>query len=374
MMVAKRIRHCSVQLSSASQDRGSTSIGYSDGLPHPAAKLFAQTPWFSQDFGQSNRKSGSLLAGCQKNSFWMIWYMKCYLVLLLPVILFGCATTYTPRGQSTLDYSKHFISKGDYDGTFNFIRDLLRSTDPENATYRQQAIELVRSHPPVIEAGKSPINAEDYMASVESDGVEMTKLVYSQRMEALSAVIAEDEMQPLRKILSEIEGQRQIIYASELLLNQLSLNEIAVLQKKGYIRKVRKAEAGVVVDRQMANESTSGNAAGSALGAAVGSAVYVDRATAGPPSNWNYSAKGHLGAQLLGAMIGGAGNAQPTTAYRFRYTLRTLDGSMIYQEDISVSSFGHSNGVCLSTKSLRPFPQEVCEFDLASFRAKYLFP
>jgi hypothetical protein len=108
------------------------------------------------------------------------------------------------------------------------------------------------------------------------------------------------------------------------------------LNRRFAVRPIGASEIGNFIDKQTQNVSTPGGNAGSALGAAAGSAAYLDKAFSGNPSNWNYSAKGHLGAQVAGAVIGGVvGNVQPEELYRVRYTIRARDGNIQYIDSLT---------------------------------------
>ena len=104
--------------------------------------------------------------------------------------------------------------------------------------------------------------------------------------------------------------------------------------------------AGIIIDAQTINESTPGTTAGSQLGAAYGSALYVDRAFRGP--NYNYSATQNVSAALLGAIVGGMADQRPQARFHTRYTLRTLDGQIRYQDEVKADSFRHSVGICVT--------------------------
>lgn len=293
--------------------------------------------------------------------------------IAVAMLLTGCATVPTDRHASSLHYAERFASSGEYLGAFNFIKSTLATTRPEDAQYRAKAIEFVRANKDVLAAGKDSATPDSYLFNIEKYGENRAKADITESINALATLLPKEEIEKIRAEIQQIQIKGKALYVSALIYEQLSAKEAATLKEKYFVRVVSAKEAGLIVDRQVANESAQGSTAGSQLGAAVGSATYVDRAFAGNPSNWNYSAKGHVGAQVLGAVIGGAlADTSATSAYSVRYAIRHLDGSRSYQLESSSSPFGHSVGTCVSIKNLTLLPQEVCELDSPAFRNRYL--
>lgn len=149
----------------------------------------------------------------------------------------------------------------------------------------------------------------------------------------------------------------------------LSEPERAAVQRRFLVDVSPAESAGVIVDNQGIDQSTPGNQAGSALGHAYGSAAYVDRAI----SSGSYSARSHLGASLLGGLLGAALDQKPVSQYRFRYAVRLLDGNIRYYDIVSYEPFRHPPGVCVLTPSVTLSPDQLlCSQTPANFRATYL--
>ena len=111
-----------------------------------------------------------------------------------------------------------------------------------------------------------------------------------------------------------------------------------------------------IVYVQPLNESTAGTTAGAQLGSVLGQAQYIDK------SNWNsYSARGQLGAALLGGLIGSTLDARPQSAYRLVYTLKASDGAIRVVERISESQIHIAPGLCIDTAGFSPVKDEFCE-------------
>lgn len=293
--------------------------------------------------------------------------------IAVAMLLTGCATVPTDRHASALHYAERFASNGEYLGAFNFIKSTLATTRPEDAQYRAKAIEFVRANKDVLAAGKDSVTPDSYVFNTEKYGGDRAKSDIAESITALAALLPKEEIEKIRAEIQQMQSKGKALYVSALIYEQLSPKEVTTLKEKYFVRTVSAKEVGQVVDRQVANTGAQGSSAGSQLGTAVGSAVYVDRAFAGNPSDWNYSAKGHVGAQVLGAVIGGAlADTSATSAYTAHYAIRHLDGSRSYQVESSSSAFGHSVGSCVSIKNLTLMPQEVCEFDSMAFRSKYL--
>lgn len=128
---------------------------------------------------------------------------------------------------------------------------------------------------------------------------------------------------------------------------------------------------GIIIDAQSLNESTRGSNAGSQLGAALGSSTYVDNAFSGSPRNWNYSATGHLTAQLAGAMIGSLANQPAQARFRTRYTIKNGNGGVDYVEEIKTDAFRHTVGLCIALGPIRPIDVDTCSMTREQFLAKY---
>ena len=126
---------------------------------------------------------------------------------------------------------------------------------------------------------------------------------------------------------------------------------------------------GVIMDAQSVNESTSGSNAGSQLGAAIGSANYVDNAFKG--NNANYSAKSHLGATVVGAIVGSAVDSAPRSQFRTRYTMKLGNGKVEYIEEQKSEPFRHSVGLCVALFPIRPLDLDFCTITKDVFASKY---
>jgi hypothetical protein len=149
----------------------------------------------------------------------------------------------------------------------------------------------------------------------------------------------------------------------------LSAAERASIQKR-HVVDVRDAAAyGLVIDNQGVDVSTPGTTGGAVLGSAVANAAYVDRAF--NPSN-NYSAKTHLAATILGAVIGSSLDKPGVQQYHFRYALKLHDGEISYRESVQGSPFRHPAGMCLELLTLSPVPQVLCTQTVADVRKTYL--
>ena len=110
-----------------------------------------------------------------------------------------------------------------------------------------------------------------------------------------------------------------------------------------------------IVYVQPVNESTAGTNAGAQLGSALGQAQYIDK------SSWsNYSARGQLGAAILGGLLGSALDARPQTVYRLVYTLKSGDGSIRVVERVSGSQIHIAPGLCIDTTVFTPVSDELC--------------
>ena len=151
----------------------------------------------------------------------------------------------------------------------------------------------------------------------------------------------------------------------------LQVQQRAMLGER-FVISVREGNGyGVIIDAQSLNESTRGSNAGSQLGAALGSSTYVDNAFSGSPRNWNYSATGHLTAQLAGALIGSLADQPGQARFRTRYTIKNGSGGVDYVEEIKADAFRHTIGLCVALGPIRPIEVDTCSMTREQFLAKY---
>lgn len=157
---------------------------------------------------------------------------------------------------------------------------------------------------------------------------------------------------------------------NEQIWTALSNAERDTLKLKGEVDVIPAREIGIVLQTQKLNESTSGSTAGAALGERVAAANYIDKSV----GDGNYSAKGQLGAQLVGAVLGSALDTGPNSAFKTRYTVKTVSGEILTTDKSSkTNDFYVANGVCVAFPAIEQVEQSQCETTLQSFRAKY-FP
>jgi outer membrane lipoprotein SlyB len=151
--------------------------------------------------------------------------------------------------------------------------------------------------------------------------------------------------------------------------HDLSPAEKAEIQTNYIIRTIPTNSYGLIVDVQGVDQSTPGSTGGSALGGAVASASYIDKSF----NSGDYSAKGHLGAMLLGGLIGAALDSKPQTKYLFRYTVKDNGGNFAYFDVASSEPFRHSIGSCVLIPGVSMAPrQSLCTETADTLRMKYL--
>jgi outer membrane lipoprotein SlyB len=138
----------------------------------------------------------------------------------------------------------------------------------------------------------------------------------------------------------------------------MPLPERNAIQQLKVVSVIADDAAGTIIDAQTLNSSDPGTNAGGQLGSAIGSAAYVDNAFKG--NDWNYSAKTHLGASLVGAFLGSALDRPPTAAFTTRYAVRTLDGQVKTITQTKDNAFRQSIGVCVTLPDLELTDQSVC--------------
>lgn len=131
--------------------------------------------------------------------------------------------------------------------------------------------------------------------------------------------------------------------------------------------RIVEAPFGIVMDAQSINTSTAATTAGSSLGAALGGATYVDSAFRGNGNN--YSAVNHLGAMVLGGMIGSSVDTPAQASFRTRYTIKLPDNEIRYVEEITSTPFRHSVGLCILLDPIRTAPQNLCSMTKESLLA-----
>jgi hypothetical protein len=169
--------------------------------------------------------------------------------------------------------------------------------------------------------------------------------------------------------VSSATSAQQLLRVVQPVWAGLTQPERDAIQQRYLIELVSPEIFGIIIDNQGVDESTAGSNAGSNLGIAVGGAAYIDKAF----RDGNYSAKGQLGAMLLGGLVGAALDRPPESRFHYRYSVRTGDGNIQYIDAVSSEPFRHPVGVCVSLPIIAlATDQQLCAQTLAGFRSSYL--
>lgn len=169
--------------------------------------------------------------------------------------------------------------------------------------------------------------------------------------------------------ISHAASAQQLLKVPQPVWAALAQAERDVIQQRYLVELASPETFGVIIDNQGIDESTPGTSGGANLGQAVANAAYIDRSF----RDGNYSAKGQLGAILLGGLIGSALDAGPVSRFHYRYAVRTGDGSVRYVDEIGSSPFRHPVGICVNLPVISIAPdQQLCTQDLAGFRRSFL--
>ncbi len=163
-------------------------------------------------------------------------------------------------------------------------------------------------------------------------------------------------------------AQQQVLLISQTAWLDLIPPERAIIQQKYVVNLVEQDAFGVIIDNPGVDESSPGTTGGANLGAAVGNATYVDNAN----RTGNYSAKGQLAANLVGALLGSALDSKPHAQYHFRYAVRLGSGNIGYFDEVKGDPFRHPVGVCVSVPLLALIDQQVCSQTADFLRAAYI--
>lgn len=186
------------------------------------------------------------------------------------------------------------------------------------------------------------------------------------RLDIYCAIAPTDSCKNAISNISEAESSlKPRIYALDKHYESLDLVQKESIGRLYDIKIIRSENVGRIVDRQSEDNSTTANSAGSALGEAVASAIYIDKSITA--SSFNYSAKGHLAAQLAGAVLGSSLNKESVRIYRMRYTIKKLNGDTIYYDENSGSAIGHSIGVCFDIERKVTINESFCKSDSSEY-------
>lgn len=170
-------------------------------------------------------------------------------------------------------------------------------------------------------------------------------------------------------LICPLAFSQSMLKASTAAWHGLSGQEKAVIQQKYLIETVNDEAFGTIIDNQAVDRSTPGTSGGTALGGAIASATYSDRAF----NNDKYSAKTHLGAILIGGLVGSTLDSKPLSQFQFRYAIKLGNGNIIYQDIYSADPFRHPVGVCVLLPELKISPeQHLCTQTTASLRGTYI--
>lgn len=290
-------------------------------------------------------------------------------VLLGFLVTTGCATT-GPDGFYLSMLEKR-TGERQWADAYYYIEQLIPSPRPETHATIQRTL---HDNPEILHAAIDSFSLPR-LASVTKDyDPAKGQLLFEQKRVQLFCMVANQaQCNVAQANVEEVATKVELtLYVSHSVYEGLSSQERSRLNDRYVIRVLPSGEVGVVMERQVDALTNPGSVAGAQLGEVVGSAAYVDR-TLVASSPQDYSAKGHLAAGAVGALLGGViANRPPSTLYRFRYALRTRDDSVRYVDESSSDFRGHAVGACLKLPTLSPLPQSTCEMDLATFRSTYL--
>lgn len=282
--------------------------------------------------------------------------MRYVTTLIVTSLMAGCTAQVTRM--------EDYANQGNWPSAFESMQYQMSKEMPDAYS---RARNLVQDYPKVLQFGYETFAPDklnkyaDHVGEVEWHNI---------RLKYFCAVATTEQCIQAKQNVHEAERNiRPLIAVLKEFYEQLSPTEIHSLNARNRIKLISRSEVGVVTDRQLQDVSTRGSSAGSQLGAAIGSAAYVDKSFSGSPSNWNYSTSGHLGAQVVGAVVGGVlGNRPAQESYRIQYTIRYRDGHVAYVENLSSSPLGHSIGVCLRTTDLSLLDRSMCDGTIETFR------
>ncbi len=190
------------------------------------------------------------------------------------------------------------------------------------------------------------------------------------RLRGHSEFVGLEETEAVRQKVNRFLATEPIVKVSSSVWNKITKEEQMNLQATAVVDVIQSANFGLIIDVQTMDKSTAPTTGGASLGSAIGSSIYVDNAFNGNAASWNYSAKSHLGAQLLGAAIGGTTDSQGIKSFLHRYTIRRFDGTIVYHDSEISSPLHQSVGVCYSTADYSPVDQYLCFEDVDGFRRK----
>jgi hypothetical protein len=144
----------------------------------------------------------------------------------------------------------------------------------------------------------------------------------------------------------------------ETLWNSLTAKEKIKVSDALELNLVSTSLIGVIIDVQTLDQSQAGSNAGSNLGADFGSAAYIDKSFGG--NSVDYSAKKHLGASLLGGLLGGIADTSAVSSFRTRYTIKLQEGRIQYIDEQTRNQFRHTVGLCVFLEPFRIANQQLC--------------
>jgi len=140
---------------------------------------------------------------------------------------------------------------------------------------------------------------------------------------------------------------------------------VNILARFPSIEVIPATSVGIIQSAQLVDRSTAATSTGSIVGSAVGQVVYLDRAFSGTRSS--YSAGSHVGAGLLGALVGSVFDNPGSRAFIINYGVKTMDGQVREQRVLSPDEFAKPLGQCVKFPEMSTFPSSICNDDKVSF-------
>lgn len=167
-----------------------------------------------------------------------------------------------------------------------------------------------------------------------------------------------------------LDSEKKLLKVSDLAWSGLAKAEQMKLSAEWNVKRLAKTEYGVIIDGQIADESTKATSAGAALGASLGQTNYIDQSFKNGRSS--YSATGQLAAGLLGALVGANFDQKAMPIFKLRYYVKFEDGTVDFADVMQGNSFRLPNSMCVEYPSIDTSDQTICNQTADSIRSKYI--
>lgn len=249
----------------------------------------------------------------------------------LAILISGCATPLVPH----YDQGNAKLQAGDFEAAYRFFEDPTKG-------HEQDVEQAMRVNPQLLVAGLRTFSPEALSASIQRYGRNQSYAIEVQRLKSFQRYASPEQF-------VKAAGNFETVFVGQApSMATATPRAVSVEEAATYADRLAKEGGkqttfvGIVIDAQIANESTTGSSIGAQLGGLYGQSAYLDSAKAR-----DYKATSQVTAGVAGAVVGSLFDKAPEKKFRLNYYIRTLEGDVRQFETLTLSTSHLPIGACV---------------------------